>query len=331
MLVLAAVTLGSQVVDAATLYSNGPISGEIGAFDITNYKVSNSFVLTQASIITGVSFGNNNYAGNSIQSVDWGITTGSNLYPAAGTAGVSIGTSFINSFGIVISEATFSIPSLALPAGTYYLVLQNARTDTGAATYWDDNNGPSSASAQGYGDLAPYYPNGGTNSEAFSILGEVAFGTSVSLDGGGFADPAALPAGLIGGIDGAIGPDAPEQFYTFSWNGGAFGATASIIDAAFDDTFKLVLSGVGYKETSLLDAANGFVGSLAVSDLAAGTYTIGLSADLDVDPRFSIRFTSPIGAAVPEPASWALMIAGVGVAGGALRRRRSAKTTVSFA
>jgi hypothetical protein len=38
-----------------------------------------------------------------------------------------------------------------------------------------------------------------------------------------------------------------------------------------------------------------------------------------------------VNGAVPEPASWAMMIAGVGIAGGALRRRRSVKTTVSFA
>ncbi|KQR83181.1 FxDxF family PEP-CTERM protein [Sphingomonas sp. Leaf343] len=35
--------------------------------------------------------------------------------------------------------------------------------------------------------------------------------------------------------------------------------------------------------------------------------------------------------AVPEPASWAMMIAGVGIAGGTLRRRRAVRTTVRFA
>ncbi len=33
---------------------------------------------------------------------------------------------------------------------------------------------------------------------------------------------------------------------------------------------------------------------------------------------------------VPEPASWAMMIGGMGVVGGAMRRRRSVKTNISF-
>ena len=326
-LAFAALTFGGQAVQGATLYSNGPSTGEIGAFDITNYKVSNSFVLTQASIITGVSFGNNNFAGNHIESVDWGITANADLYPASGTSPVSVGSSFINSYGYVIAEASFAVPAVALPAGTYYLVLQNARTDTGEATYWDDSNGPSSASSESYGDLAPYYPNGGTNSETFSILGNVALGTNLTLAGGGFDDPVALPAGMIGGVDGAIGPEAPQQFYTFSWSGGAFGATASIAGAAIDDTFKLLLSGTDLKMSSLLTSDNGFISNLAVADLAAGTYTIGLSADLDVDPRFSIQFSNPVGSAVPEPATWAMMALGFGALGLAMRRRRIAGLT----
>lgn len=44
------------------------------------------------------------------------------------------------------------------------------------------------------------------------------------------------------------------------------------------------------------------------------------------DLNFRVTGVTPIGA-VPEPASWALMIGGVGLAGGALRRRR----TIAFA
>lgn len=39
----------------------------------------------------------------------------------------------------------------------------------------------------------------------------------------------------------------------------------------------------------------------------------------------------PVTAAVPEPASWAMMLAGFGVIGGAMRRRRAVRTAVNFA
>lgn len=44
---------------------------------------------------------------------------------------------------------------------------------------------------------------------------------------------------------------------------------------------------------------------------------------------FTAVFNVTAGNAVPEPASWALMISGFGLAGAALRRR--VRTSVSFA
>jgi hypothetical protein len=38
----------------------------------------------------------------------------------------------------------------------------------------------------------------------------------------------------------------------------------------------------------------------------------------------------PAGSAVPEPASWALMIVGFALTGGALRRQQSARALVSM-
>jgi hypothetical protein len=45
----------------------------------------------------------------------------------------------------------------------------------------------------------------------------------------------------------------------------------------------------------------------------------------------SVILTISPAVAVPEPASWALMIGGFGMVGGAMRRRRSVSTKVSFA
>lgn len=44
--------------------------------------------------------------------------------------------------------------------------------------------------------------------------------------------------------------------------------------------------------------------------------------------RFSVENTQPLKAAVPEPATWAMMILGIGLAGAVLRRRQ--RPTVSY-
>ena len=46
------------------------------------------------------------------------------------------------------------------------------------------------------------------------------------------------------------------------------------------------------------------------------------TAELDYDPLYKSRLTD-----VPEPATWAMMIAGFGLAGAAMRRRRVASVT----
>jgi hypothetical protein len=65
--------------------------------------------------------------------------------------------------------------------------------------------------------------------------------------------------------------------------------------------------------------------------------TLSMSAVSDALSLIVAQFNLPVGAApppppppgVPEPASWAMMIAGLGLVGGALRRTR--RTTVNFA
>ena len=61
--------------------------------------------------------------------------------------------------------------------------------------------------------------------------------------------------------------------------------------------------------------------------------TVGANfvGDSNFDPgeAFALNKTAATFAAVPEPASWALMLGGLGLVGGAMRMRR--KATTSFA
>ena len=66
--------------------------------------------------------------------------------------------------------------------------------------------------------------------------------------------------------------------------------------------------------------------SLSSAATSAGFYQLNndsLSGDLTNNLPGAFRVLGPAGAAVPEPAAWALMIAGFGFVGGAMRRRQT--------
>ena len=67
-----------------------------------------------------------------------------------------------------------------------------------------------------------------------------------------------------------------------------------------------------------------FTGTTAQPTFKLGTFALSPSSGTD---RYTLTISNAVGA-VPEPASWALMIGGFGLAGGALRRR---VTKVSYA
>ena len=164
-LVAACVSVSSQA-SAAVLYTNGAFDGTVKGWSIYDiFTVSDSFILSQASVVTGVTFGVWLVPPDTgINTVDYGITTTPGTYPISGTVSVTNGSTTTNAFGNNVGIDSFSIPATSLAAGTYYLVLAHAIAIGPEPTvYWDQNSGPSTATDFLIGGAIP--------SEFFSILG----------------------------------------------------------------------------------------------------------------------------------------------------------------
>jgi hypothetical protein len=102
-------------------------------------------------------------------------------------SGVSLSASYLEtnaSAGYNIFSASFSVGSLTLSAGTYYLELHNASNDVGTV-YWDTNNGLSTADTNGIS-----YPS--NSFEVDGNVGTVPEPTSAALFGLGLAALAAV-------------------------------------------------------------------------------------------------------------------------------------------
>jgi hypothetical protein len=179
-----------QPAAASVLYDNGPIDGTVNALFVDNGQaIGDTFTLSSAATVTGVTFGAWTASGQAITGIDWGITNAYGVVAYNATAAVTDGpVLFTNGYGYDISTDSFSAGGLSLSAGSYYLWLQNA-TGTNAAA-WDVNNGPS---ASYFAEGGTFYGSTGYGSEAFQILG-----------GAGVPEPATwtmmlLGVGCIGG------------------------------------------------------------------------------------------------------------------------------------
>lgn len=179
--VLWAAAFSKGSANAAVLYDNGPYNGHSQALPIysnSNY-VGDTFTIGSSATATGVEFVAWDYpATDTTTTVDWAIYNGTPAAPygvptgsliVTGTSAVNNSFLFNNASGYGIYSDTFAIPSTALTAGTYTLVLANALTSpSGDIVRWDVNYGPSTAFY--YNGFAP----GFAPSESFQILGTVA-------------------------------------------------------------------------------------------------------------------------------------------------------------
>lgn len=183
------------------LYTNGTGNGQINAWAINDgYVVADAFVLSGTSSLTGVSLLGWTAPGDAITNVDWSIlsnetgnTLGNTLYSGVGTS-VTAGRVSTNAYGYDIRADSFALPSgVSLPAGSYWLELQNAVTADGSYAYWDMNGGPSRVwdSDYGYDPTGVISPNG-CASNTFQILGSGTPGSATGTCGVAVPEPTSL-------------------------------------------------------------------------------------------------------------------------------------------
>jgi hypothetical protein len=106
-----------------------------------------------------------------------------------------------------------------------------------------------------------------------------------------------------------------QEHYLFNWGGGAFSATASITGASDLASYLFTEGGAttcngGASQT--LNIGDSFTSTIAIANLSAGQYCIGIDANSAFDPNFLLKFNTPVSGA-PEPSTLVLLSAGFGV------------------
>lgn len=185
--------------------------------------------------------------------------------------------------------------------------------------------------------------DGGETTSTINVSGLSGKITGLTLSLAGLSHT--YPDDLVFGL---LNESAGLGFVFFSGVGGS--ADISNLDLTFSDAAKAALpesfvggaltsgtygpANYGQYQFTFFDNATSFTGFNGLS--ANGAWTLYVEDVFPADGGsisrgWSLDFTTDAVAAVPEPATWAMMLAGFGMVGFAARRRSSVKTTVTFA
>lgn len=172
----------------------------------------------------------------------------------------------------------------------------------------------SAASLAGIGLLVVQFPNTSfTTSEASAIGGFLRDGGRVYLSGEASSTNTMFPAG----------PVNQGRLANTALNGllGAIGATIRLDDTDVGCCGNLLTTAIGQHPLTAGVTSFGYGFATSVSGGTALVSVPGSFLDPALRPIIAVE---TFGAAmVPEPGSWAMLIAGFGVTGSAMRRRRS--------
>ena len=215
-----------------------------------------------------------------------------------------------------------------------------------AAAAWAAWTGATAASA---GPIVLDFAGVATTNNSTTVGGFYNGGTSGDGNSGPNLGVAFTANALaINNYNGCCEPDSPKQGILFFLSGGAVTMNYA---AGFDKGFSFVYSSNSDAFINVYDGLNATGNVLATLNLTrqfdsgctAGTYcnwspigvtfsgiakSIDFGGGADYVAYDDVTFGSATPGGVPEPATWAMLIGGFGVVGGALRRQR---VRVSFA
>jgi len=173
----------------------------------------------------------------------------------------------------------------------------------------------------------------GDTGEVFTGVETLTYGWILNdLQGGPTSAPTSLNSpGLVAEITGSLTDEALQDYYDFQWLSGAFSVTASVPDGASGASYVFSV-GVDGTCTSggtvTLNSGDSFTGTIAIPNLAAGQYCVGINTTSSIDPAFALIFNTPVTSnsapsSVPEPSGVALISIGLLVVSGRLLARRA--------
>jgi hypothetical protein len=114
----------------------------------------------------------------------------------------------------------------------------------------------------------------------------------------------------------------------FTWNGSTVVETLSNLNGSHTVDFATLLQGISYVAFHFGNGQGGPGNGTAFYRLNAGTGLDVINLAYNASSNARLYSTTPT-TAVPEPATWAMMLAGMGLAGAAMRRRK-VRTSLSF-